>query len=75
MKRLVDYHLTRLRDRRPDIRLSAIHELELLEAEDALDTLRHVFETDPNEEVRQAAKRAGRTIYFKTRQGNGTQTD
>lgn len=62
-QRLIAYHLGRLRDKNPLVRIRSIRELALLEAVDALDTLEHVFRTDPDPEVRQAAQEAGRALY------------
>ena len=62
-KRVVDYHIARLRDKRPDIRLQAIDQLVKLEAADALDALQDVFQNDADESVRFAAQAAGREIF------------
>ncbi|MEQ8677861.1 MAG: HEAT repeat domain-containing protein [Aggregatilineales bacterium] len=70
IKRLVQYHIKRLSDKNPDVRIKAIKELELIADTDALDVLRSVFENDDNAEVRSAAKQAGRTIFLKTSQTN-----
>ena len=70
IKRLVQYHIKRLEDKNPDVRIKAIKELELIADTDALDVLRAVFENDDNAEVRNAAKQAGRTIFLKTSQTN-----
>ncbi|NWG15111.1 MAG: HEAT repeat domain-containing protein [Chloroflexi bacterium] len=67
-KRIVTYHIARLQDKNPQVRLKAISELTLLADPDALDALRSVFETDPDLEVRKAAQEAGRTIFLKMKQ-------
>ncbi|MBI5671504.1 MAG: HEAT repeat domain-containing protein [Chloroflexi bacterium] len=67
-KRLVAYHISRLQDKNPQVRLKAINELMLLEDADALDALRTVFETDAELEVRKAAQEAGRAIFLKQKQ-------
>lgn len=67
-KRLVAYHVSRLQDKNPQVRLKAIHELMLLADSDALDALRAVFETDFDLEVRKAAQEAGRAIFLKNKQ-------
>lgn len=64
-QRVTQYHIARLKDKRSAVRLDAIHELLLLEAFDALDALKDVFETDSEEEVRKAAQQAGRLIFLK----------
>ncbi|GIL12457.1 MAG: hypothetical protein DWB42_00425 [Chloroflexi bacterium] len=67
-KRIVTYHIARLQDKNPQVRLKAISELLLLADPDALDALRAVFETDPDLEVRKAAQEAGRAIFLKMKQ-------
>jgi HEAT repeat protein len=65
---LVDYHIGRLQDKSPDVRLKAITELALLADSNALDVLRSVYENDPDPEVRKAAQEAGRAIFRKQRE-------
>jgi HEAT repeat protein len=67
-KRIVEYHISRLKDKSPQARLKAIEELVLLEDIDALDALQKVFETDPDEEVQKAAQQAGREIFLKAKE-------
>lgn len=67
-KRIVIYHVSRLQDKNPQVRLKAINELMLLADPDALDALRTVFETDADLEVRKAAQEAGRAIFLKKKQ-------
>ncbi|MCA9912689.1 MAG: HEAT repeat domain-containing protein [Anaerolineae bacterium] len=66
-KQLVQYHISRLKDKNAVARLDAIRELVLLADGDALDALKEVYEKDPDEEVRRAAQQAGRDLYFKIR--------
>lgn len=66
-KQLVQYHMSRLKDKNAVARLDAIRELVLLEDSEALDALKEVFENDPDEEVRRAAQEAGRNLYRKLR--------
>jgi HEAT repeat protein len=68
MKRLVEYHIGRLQDKNPDVRLKSINELALLADPDALDALREVYENDSDAEVRKAAQEAGRAIFRKQRE-------
>lgn len=68
VKRVVAYHIARLRDKNPDVRLKAIRELELLADADALEPLREVFKNDSNPEVKRAAQEAGRVIFLKQNQ-------
>jgi HEAT repeat protein len=67
-KRVVQYHIARLKDKRPDIRLQAIRELELLADPDALAPLKVVYTNDEDPEVRRVAQEAGRTIFLKNQQ-------
>jgi HEAT repeat protein len=64
-KKVIDYHLARLKDKNPDIRLKAIQELELIGATETLKALRDVFENDEDSAVRKAAQAAGRAIFLK----------
>lgn len=63
MKRMVEYHVGRLKDKRDDIRLEAIQELVLLDATEALPDLEDLYRTDPNLNVRHAAKDAGKKLF------------
>ncbi len=63
--RVVNYHIGRLRDKNPDVRLKSINELRLIGDPDALDALEQVFRTDPEAEVRKAAQAAGLEIFTK----------
>lgn len=63
VKRMVDYHITRLKDKRDTIRLEAINELVLLEATEALEELENLYRNDINEDVRRAAKNAGKKLF------------
>ncbi|HVU14598.1 MAG TPA: HEAT repeat domain-containing protein [Phototrophicaceae bacterium] len=64
-KKLVTYHMGRLKDRRVDVRLDAIHELAELGDPEALSALQEAFKTDNDLEVRKAAQEAGRAIFVK----------
>ena len=70
-KKLVTYHIARLKDRNVDVRLSSIHELAELGDPEALGALQEAFKTDPDIHVRKAAQEAGRLIFVKQQQ-NGT---
>lgn len=67
IQKVVDYHVRRLRDKNPEIRMKAIRELELLAHPAALDALRAVFEHDVDADVRKAAQEAGRKIFLKNK--------
>ena len=66
-QRILEYHIGRLQDKSPAIRLKAINELGLLGDPGALEILQEVFQNDPVSEVRKAAQDAGRAIFLKQR--------
>lgn len=68
-QKLINYHIRRLQDKRPDVRIKSIRELALLGAEEALEALHEVFQNDPDDEVKRAAQEAGREIFVKSRAG------
>ncbi len=69
-KRIIEYHIARLQDKNPEVRLKSIRELEALEAMEALDALRGLYENDPEAEVRKAAQIAGRKIFLANKAKN-----
>jgi HEAT repeat protein len=71
--RLVEYHIQRLSDKDPSVRMKAINELRLLGDPAALSALEQVFRNDPDPDVRKAAQRAGREIYDKTKATESSQ--
>lgn len=73
-KRIIDYHLSRLKDKNPEARLKAIKELELIGAVEALEPLRDLFDNDPDVQVRKAAQAAGRAIFLKHKQAKDLQS-
>ena len=71
-KRIITYHISRLQDKSPDVRLKAIAELSHTADQEALDALRSVFENDSDVAVRKAAQEAGRAVFLKIKeQENG----
>jgi HEAT repeat protein len=70
--RVVDYHIGRLKDKNPEVRLKSINELKLIGDPAALEPLKDVYESDAEPEVRKAAQDAGRDIFIK--QKKSTQT-
>lgn len=68
VKQLVHYHITRLKDKNPAVRLKAITELALLGDPEALESLKVVFRDDIDPEVKKAAQEAGRAIFLKQRE-------
>ncbi len=63
--RVVDYHIGRLKDKSPEVRLKSINELKLLGDPAALEPLEEVFHSDPEPEVRKAAQAAGLEIFLR----------
>ncbi|HML20183.1 MAG TPA: HEAT repeat domain-containing protein [Aggregatilinea sp.] len=67
-EKLIAYHMLRLSDKNPSIRIQSIEELALLEATEAYSALETLFRTDPDETVRRTAQKAGRVLYLKLRE-------
>lgn len=61
--RMIAYHIARLQDKNPDVRLRSIQELTLLEAVQALDALEALYRNESDATVRDAARQAGLTLY------------
>jgi HEAT repeat protein len=72
IKRLVAYHISRLQDKNPEVRLKAINELSLLADQEALDALQEVFKNDSETAVRKAAQQAGRAVFLKLKEQEET---
>ena len=68
IKKVIAYHISRLQDKNPDVRLKAIAELSHMGDQDALNALRNVFENDDDKEVRKAAQEAGRAVFLKLKE-------
>jgi HEAT repeat protein len=64
-KRVVEYHIGRLKDKNPDVRLKSISELKLIGDPTALEPLEEVFRSDAEADVRKAAQDAGLEIFMK----------
>jgi hypothetical protein len=56
-QRVIDYHLARLKDRKADIRLDALHQLSLLKPPGWIETVRAVYGEDSDAGVREAARK------------------
>ncbi|RPI99494.1 MAG: HEAT repeat domain-containing protein [Chloroflexi bacterium] len=67
VERMIAFHLERLKDKNPAVRLKSIDELVLLDAVSALEALENIYRHDPDESVRLAAQKAGRAIYLKSK--------
>lgn len=74
MKKLVEYHVARLKDKNPTVRLEAIQELELLSDIESLEVLQEIFQNDTDENVRRAAQKAGRAIFMNNRTKNESES-
>lgn len=72
MPNLVDYHISRLKDKNAEIRLKSINELRLLCDPAALEPLEEVYRSDDEQHVRKAAQEAGREIFAKTKRQTRT---
>jgi len=68
VQRMVAYHISRLKDKNPSVRLKSISELALLGDPAALEALQEVYRNDDDSEVRKAAQEAGRSIFLKHKQ-------
>ena len=62
-ERMIAFHIARLKDKNPQVRIKSIQELELLEATDAFGLLEELFRNDPDPDVRVAAQQAGKTLF------------
>lgn len=65
IERMIAYHISRLKDKNPDVRIKSIEELALLEATQAYELMEQLFHNDPDDEVRKAAQKAGRVLFLK----------
>lgn len=68
IKRVIEYHINRLKDKRPEARLQAVKELELIGDADVLDVLKSVYENDEDADVRKAALIAGRNVFLRLKE-------
>jgi len=62
---MITYHLSRLKDKNPEVRIKSIEELALLEATQAYEALEKLFREDPVPTVRKAAQKAGLVLFKK----------
>jgi HEAT repeat protein len=65
--KLVAYHINRLKDRNPEVRLKTIHELTLIGDQTALEALEALYNNERDPVVRKAAQEAGRTLFLRLR--------
>lgn len=64
-KKLVAYHVGRLKDKNVEVRLKSIRELVELGDPEALDALQELYRTENDPDVRKAAQEAGRALFLK----------
>jgi hypothetical protein len=69
-ERMIAYHMARLKDKNPEVRIKSIQELALLEATDAYSLLKDLYDNDPDTTVRKAAQEAGRKLYLLMKNSN-----
>lgn len=67
-KKVIEYHLSRLKDKNPEVRLKAVKELEIIADPDTLEALQELFNSDDDSAVRKAAQEAGRAIFLKRKE-------
>lgn len=73
MPNLVEYHMSRLKDRNPQVRIRSAQELALLGDTSALEALEELFRTETNSQVKKAAQEAGRILYEKRQAEQGAE--
>ena len=69
-ERMIAFHIARLKDKNPQVRIKSIQELELLEATMAFGLLEELFRNDPDPDVRVAAQQAGKTLFWLIQKNN-----
>ncbi len=71
--KVIQFHISRLRDKNPDVLLKTIQELVQFgaKAEPALPTLKDIFENTDNLDVKKAAQQAGRAIFAQVKSERG----
>lgn len=62
-QKIIAYHLRRLKDKRPEIRLESINELQEIGDPSVLEVLEEVYKTDTDADVRAAALNAGKVLF------------
>lgn len=63
-ERMIAYHLLRLKDKNPEVRIKSIQELALLQATEAFPILEELYRSDEDLLVRKAAQEAGKTLFL-----------
>ncbi len=70
-KQVLNYHIKRLGDKNPEVRLQAIEELRKIGDAVALEPLQVLYQNDDDMAVRRAAQAAGRAIWQQQSQKAG----
>lgn len=70
--KIIDFHISRLKDKNPQVQLKSIEGLLALKekAARAIDALRVCYENSDDEVVKKAARQAGFDIFMATRNGS-----
>jgi hypothetical protein len=70
-EKMIEFHISRLKDKQPDVLLRTIQELVNFgaKAERALPALEALYKSNADANVREAAHKAGRTIFFAIKNG------
>lgn len=63
MPNVVDFHISRLKDKSPEVRVKSARELGLLGDVAALEALEELFRTETDPAVKKAIQEAGRRLY------------
>ncbi len=71
MPNVVDFHISRLKDKSPDVRVRSARELGLLGDIAALAALEELFRTETDPDVKKAIQEAGRRLYKIKAQSEG----
>ena len=69
--RMIAYHIARLQDKNPEVRLKSIRELDLLNAVSAMDALEALYRQETDDTVRKAARQLGLKLYKLRRAQDG----
>lgn len=66
LEKVLAFHISRLKDKRPDVRLKSITELQAMgaDAQPALAALEECFKESEEEDVKKAAQQAGFDIFM-----------
>lgn len=66
-ERMIAFHIARLQDKNPEVRLKSIRELELLNAVEAFDALETLYHNETDPAVKEAARTLGRKLFKQMR--------